>query len=144
MQSAPEKLVRVKDDWLQLAFHILRKDQRDLALLATIDFGPQDYFNRIVQLIKKREKRGFAIVYEDHQDLPGLTQEREGSEPIELLKQNAMASLQKHGIAYLADVVRPEDYWTKVSTPALEIGSDELGAVRDELTQRLRKIHSEP
>jgi hypothetical protein len=35
MPSAPEKLARVKDGWLQLAFLILRKDEREVALLAT-------------------------------------------------------------------------------------------------------------
>ena len=104
MSSAPEKLARVKDGWLQLAFLILRKEERELALLTTIDLGPHHYFERIGQLIKKREKRGFAIVYDELQGLAGVNQGED--EEIQRLKQTAMAGLQQHGFAYLGDVVR--------------------------------------
>ena len=142
MSSAPEKLARVKDGWLQLAFHILRKEERELALLATIDLGPQDYFERIAQLIKKREKRGFAIVYEELQGLPGVGQEED--EEIQQLKQTAMAGLQQHGFAYLGDVVRPEDYWTKVPVDDGDSNAQATSVVRNELAQALRAISADP
>jgi hypothetical protein len=144
MQSAPETLTRVKDGWLQLAFVMLRKEQRDMALLATIDLGPQDYFGRIVQLIKKREKRGFAIVYEDLGGVLGLNHENEDDKGLQQLRQTAMAGLREHGIVFLPDVVCPEDYWIKVSAPEMETATDELGAVRDNLAQTLRSIRSDP
>jgi hypothetical protein len=142
MQSAPDRLARIKDGWLQLAFLMLRKEQRDLALLATIDLGPQDYFDRLVQLIKKREKRGYAIVYEDLQSVFGSNHAEEGSEPIEQLKQTAISSLQQHGIAYLADAVRPEDYWKNVPAPGMEKGNDDFDAAQGKLAQTLRDIIS--
>lgn len=138
MTSAPTNLLRVKDDWVQLAFLSLRKQQRDLVLLATIDLGPQDYFDRVVQLIKKREKRGFAIVCEDLQGGLGVNEE------IQQLKETAKAGLQKNGFALLADVVRPEDYWTNVSAPKAGNGSNDLDAAQDRLAQTLRGIISDP
>jgi hypothetical protein len=142
MSSAPEKLARVKDGWLQLALFILRKDERELALLATIDLGPQDYFDRIAQLIKKREKRGFAIVYEDPQGLAGVNQGED--EEIQRLKQTAMAGLQQHGFAYLGDVVRPEDYWTKVPVDDGDSNAQATSVVRNELAQALTAIIADP
>ena len=139
MSSAPEKLARVKDGWLQLAFLILRKDERELALLATIDLGPQDYFDRIAQLIKKREKRGFAIVYEELQGLAGNQGE---DEEIQRLKQTAMAGLQQ--FAYLGDVVRPEDYWTKVPVDDGDSNAQATSVVRNELAQALTAIIADP
>jgi hypothetical protein len=142
MSSAPEKLARVKDGWLQLAFLILRKDERELALLATIDLGPQDYFDRIAQLIKKREKRGFAIVYEELQGLAGVDQGED--DEIQRLKQTAMAGLQQHGFAYLGDVVRPEDYWTKVPVDDGDSNAQATSVVRNELAQALTAIIADP
>ena len=52
------EFMRIKDTWLELAFVTLRKEQKEIALLATIDLGPQEYFERISEHIKKREKRG--------------------------------------------------------------------------------------
>jgi hypothetical protein len=142
MPSAPEKLARVKDGWLQLAFLILRKDERELALLATIDLGPQDYFDRIVQLIKKREKRGFAIVYEELEGIPGVEQGE--AEEIQQLKQTAMADLQQHGFAYLGDVVRPEDYWTKVPVDDGDSNAEATAVARNGFAQALRAIIADP
>jgi hypothetical protein len=145
MSSAPEKLARVKDGWLQLAFLILRKDERELALLATIDLGPQDYFDRIAQLIKKREKRGFAIVYEEPQDTTlGVNQGEEGSDESQQLKQTAMAGLQQHGFAYLGDVVRPEDYWTNVPVDDGDSNAEATAVARAELAPTLRAIIADP
>jgi hypothetical protein len=145
MSSAPEKLARVKDSWLQLAFLILRKEERELALLATIDLGPQDYFDRIAQLIKKREKRGFAIVYEELRDpSPAVDQGEEGSDELQQLKQTALASLQQHGFAYLGDVVRPEDYWTKVPVDDGDNNAEATAVARNELAQALRAIIADP
>ncbi len=140
MSSAPEKLARVKDGWLQLAFLILRKDERELALLATIDLGPQDYFDRIAQLIKKREKRGFAIVYEELQGLAGVDQGED--DEIQRLKQTAMAGLQQ--FAYLGDVVRPEDYWTKVPVDDGDNTAEATAVARNELAQALTAIIADP
>ncbi len=144
MPAAPEKLARVKDGWLQLAFLILRRDERELALLATIDLGPQDYFDRIVQLIKNREKRGFAIVYEKLQGIPGMHQGEEGSDEIQHLKQTAMAGLQQHGFTYLGDVVGPEDYWTKVPVDDGDSNSEATAVARNEFAQALRAIIADP
>ncbi len=145
MSSAPENLARVKDGWLQLAFLILRKEERELALLATIDLGPQEYFERIAQLIKKREKRGFAIVYEELQDtVPGVNQGEEGSDEIQQLKQTAKAGLQERGFAYLGDVVHPEDYWTKVPVDDGDSNAEATAAPRNELAQALRAIIADP
>jgi hypothetical protein len=143
MSPAPEKFARVKDGWLQLAFLILRKNERELALLTTIDLGPQDYFERIAQLIKKREKRGFAIVYEELQDTTP-DQGEEGNDEIQQLKQTAMAGLRQHGFAYLGDVVQPEDYWTKVPVDDGDNTAEATAVARNELAQALRAIIADP
>ena len=145
MSPAPEKLAHVKDGWLQLAFIILRKEERELALLATIDLGPQDYFERIAQLIKKREKRGFAIVYEELQDTATrVNQGEEGGDDIQQLKQTAAAGLKQHGFAYLGDVLRPEDYWTKVPVDDGDSNAEAAAVARNEFAQALKAIIADP
>jgi hypothetical protein len=144
MSPAPETFARVKDGWLQLAFLILRKNERELALLTTIDLGPQDYFERIAQLIKKREKRGFAIVFEELQGLAGVNQGEEGNDEIQQLKQTAMAGLRQHGFAYLGDVVQPEDYWTKVPVEDGDGNAETTAIARNEFAQALRAIVADP
>jgi hypothetical protein len=106
--------------------------------------GIYSWVMRPTVFIKKREKRGYAIVYEDLQSVFRSNHAEEGSEPIGQLKQTAMATLQQHGIAYLADAVRPEDYWTKVLAPDGENGSDDLDAAQGKLAQTLRYIISNP
>ena len=89
--------IRAHNGWLQTAFLSLRKDQREIALLATVDVAPEDYFKRIADHIKRREKRGFAIVYDyapatdPHKTLTG--------------------HLAKHGLVHLKESIPLEDYW---------------------------------
>ena len=55
-----------------------------------------------------------------------------------------MASLQQHGIAYLGDVVRPEEYWTKVPVDDGDRNAEAACVVRNELAQALRAIIADP
>ena len=107
------EFVRVNGTWLQLAFLTLRKDQREIALLATIDMGPREYFERIVEHIKKREKRGFAILFEDVDGFDrALAKEADAQAAIfQKTKRDALDRLQECGMWYLADIVKREEYW---------------------------------
>lgn len=93
--------IRAHKGWLQTAFLSLRKDQREIAILATVDVAPEEYFMRIADQIKRREKRGFAIVYDfgAKADQPGTSH------------RAMIDALREHGFVYLRDVIATEDYW---------------------------------
>jgi hypothetical protein len=93
--------IRAHKGWLQTAFLSLRKDQREIALLATVDVAPEDYFKRVADQIKRREKRGFAIVY----DYGGEADQLEPS------RRAVIDALGEHGFVYLRDSLPVEDYW---------------------------------
>ena len=114
------EFMRIKDTWLGLAFLTLRKEQKEIALLATIDVGPQEYFERISEHIKKREKRGFAILFEDVDGVDRALAEEPDAEEADYhrTKRDALNLLQEHGFWFLADMVKREDYW--VSADNLE------------------------
>ena len=107
------EFVRVNGTWLQLAFLTLRKEQREVALLATIDIGPREYFERIVEHIKKREKRGFAILFEDVDGFDSaLAKEADAPDAdFQKTKRDALNRLQDCGFCYLADIIKREEYW---------------------------------
>lgn len=105
---AETDFVRAHKGWLQTAFLLLRKEQREIALLATVDVAPEDYFKRIADQIKRREKRGFAIVY-DYSTAP---------DQLDASHRAAVDALRPHGFVYLRDTIPVEDYW--ISTVAVE------------------------
>ena len=108
-----DAFMRIKEDWLQLAFLTLQKEAHEIALLATIDLGPKEYFDRVAEHIRKREKRGFAILFEDVDGIDETLGKELDAEYAEYLttKRDALNALQKHGIWHLTDVVKREDYW---------------------------------
>ena len=108
-----DAFMRIKEDWLQLAFLTLQKGAHEIALLATIDLGPKEYLDRVAEHIKKREKRGFAILFEDVDGIDDTLGKELDAEYAEYLttKRNALNALQKHKIWHLTDVVKREDYW---------------------------------
>lgn len=99
---AKPEFIRAHKGWLQSAFLSLRKDEREVAILATVDVAPEDYFKRIGDQIKRREKRGFAIVH----DLRGRADQPGASH------RAMIDALRERGFVYLRDVIPTEDYWT--------------------------------
>ena len=142
MPSTLGTFLRTKDGFLQLAFLTLRKNEREVALLTMIDLATKEYFERIARHIKKREQRGFAIVYEDPTSVEMLVAESGNEKPAQGAKEAAIASLQKCEITYFGDEVQPEDYWVNVSAPDVELSDS--AAARDKYADRLKWITSDP
>jgi hypothetical protein len=98
--AAPD-FIRTHKGWLQTAFLSLRNDEREIAILVTVDVAPEDYFQRITDQIKRREKRGFAIVYDD-----GAGADKPGA-----IQRAMLDALREHGLVYLWHSILTEDYW---------------------------------
>lgn len=98
---AKPEFIRAHKGWLQTAFLSLRKDQREVAILATVDVAPEDYFKRIADQIKRREKRGFAIVYGS-----GVKADQPTTSHRAMID-----ALREQGYVYLRDAIPTEDYW---------------------------------
>ncbi len=108
-----DAFMRINEDWLQLAFLTLQQESQEIALMATIDLGPKEYLDRVAEHIKKREKRGFAILFEDVGGVDDTLGKELDAEYAEFLttKRDALDVLQKHGIWHLTDVIKREEYW---------------------------------
>jgi len=142
MPSTHGTFSRTKDGFLQLAFLTLRKNEREVALMTIMDLATKEYFERIARHIKKREQRGFAIVYEDPASVEMLTAESGNENPSQGAKEAAIASLQKCGVAYFGDEVQPEGYWVNVSAPAMP--AQRLTAACEKYADNLKWISSDP
>jgi hypothetical protein len=142
MPSTHGTFSRTKDGFLQLAFLTLRRNDREVALMTVIDLATKEYFERIARHIKKREQRGFAIIYEDPASVDMLIAESGNEKAAQGAKEAAIASLQKSGVAYFSDEVQPADYWVKVSAPDMQLS--DLAVARDKYTDRLKSITSGP
>ena len=142
MPSTLGTFSRTKDGFLQLAFLTLRKDEREVALMTTIDLATKEYLERIARHIKKREQRGFAIVCENPTSVEMLITESGNEKPSQRAKEAAIASLQKCGIAYFGDAVQPKDYWVNVSAPDMQLS--DRAAARDKYADRLKWITLDP
>jgi len=120
---ATSDFIRAHKGWLQTAFLSLRKDQREIAILATVDVAPEEYFERLSEQIKNREKRGFAIVYDFDTETDHLGD-----------SQRAIVdALREHGFVYLRDSIAVEDYWTKAGKIDEPVEADQkAGEASDE------------
>ena len=143
MPSTHGTFARTKDGFLQLAFFTLRKNQREVAVMTIMDLATKEYFERIARHIKKREQRGFAIVYEDPASVEMLIAESGNEKPAQEAKEAAIASLQKCGIAYFGNAIHPEDYWVNVSAPTMP-DDQQPTAAREQYADRLKWITSDP